>query len=641
MSYSVTISTIATFRNRSTTVNTTGISNSVINAISMAQLQMIPIIYQNLNVPRGYVLRNIQISLVNNEYIPAIPNVIKSGNVQKVLTYLNANNIASGAPFSAYVFGNAFTGEEVFMGAGIGQQYNPSGQIINKPITSDMYFRWASSTKLLGMLIFCKALEDGLIGSIDDPVYKYVPEVGQITDYISGSTAQLDINGNIKLDIYGSPSYIPIITTTQNIGQTMTIRHLLNYNSGLGYNFYSLGYTRQTYLTDQPYTDLSTGITYTPPYTGTNYPPNDTPFANYIAQIQSMETAPLADYSGTGSPPYNSLNADIFTSYYYNQQVTFTDAILSRCQYPLLNIPGETNVCNYGSDLNMLGAVISGALQNAGQNITSAQYCQEQIFTPLGMNNTWITCGGLAPPANAQTNMVDACFYRYTDNEAGYNLSNEFNAQSADPSGQNPPYYNTVNVSSNPTMQNDGFVRQANGQVYHPFVGYPLDKYAGGYAESGVGPLTDYSKLLKLILNKGIVYTIQNGIKIGTRILNAQSIGYLLTPKVGADANNPYNGVWACGAGTVSFAQPQETWASGFTVTDPYKGQNLPIGISSTTHRWQSYWGHHCYWDTVSGNYLMGGCESSFASWPTITAPNTSYEPDYLYIWQIMTLQNN
>ena len=56
--YSVTVSSSGSFRNRSITVNTTEISNTVANALLLAQTKLIPLIYQKLNVPRGFVIRN-------------------------------------------------------------------------------------------------------------------------------------------------------------------------------------------------------------------------------------------------------------------------------------------------------------------------------------------------------------------------------------------------------------------------------------------------------------------------------------------------------------------------------------------------------------------------------------------------------
>ena len=108
-----------------------------------------------------------------------------------------------------------------------------------------------------------------------------------------------------------------------------------------------------------------------------------------------------------------------------------------------------------------------------------------------------------------------------------------------------------------------------------------------------------------------------------------------MNPKANTTLNDPTIGIWSCGAGTTNFIQPQETCVGGFAVTDKYKGQQLPLGIGSDCNRWMAYYGHHYYFDTFTGNYLVGGSENSFASWnPT----NVNFEPDYLKIWQILTL---
>ena len=535
---------------------------------------------------------------------------VSQNAINLVKEYLETYNGLSGASFSGYVFGNAFTNEEVFIGAGIGQKYDANGILVNKPIDETMIWRWASMTKLLGTIIFCKAIEDGLICTLEDPVSQYVPEVSNINTYISGST----FTGNY--DNYGTPIYNVTITTQQGLGNTMTLRDLINSSSGLGYTFWGLGNTRINYLNQQSYTDFTTGITYP---AGT-LPPNNSTFANFIGYIQYLEKQTNIN---NGSD-----NVDVFTSYYYNKPVTFTDSILARIQFPLLCKPGTTTNTNYGADLNMLGAVISGALQNKGIQQNAAQYCQEKIFIPLEMNNTWLSCGSLPYVPDAPQKIVDCGFYR----KNVFVQPNRFDAQK----GVNVNY-NTFYVSSDPNVSDDGFVSQSNKQVFNPYVGLPQNKYAGGFAESGVGPLTDYTKLLKLIINNGIIYKPINGQIQSVKILNQQSIEYLLTPKANTNLNDPTIGIWSCGAGTTNFVQPQETWGGGFAITDKYKGQSLPIGVGSNCNRWMAYYGHHYYFDTFTGNYLVGGSEDSFASW---TPNNISFEPDYFKVWKILTLYN-
>ena len=537
-------------------------------------------------------------------------STVSQNAINLVKNYLVEYNAASGAPFSGYVFGNAFTDEEIFIGEGIGQKYDELGNIINKNIDKNMIWRWASFTKLLGIIIFCKAVEDGLISSLDDLVSTYIPEMSNINQYISGST----YTGNY--DNYGTPIFNITLTEQEGLGDTMTLRDLINSSSGLGYTFWGLGNTRINYLNNQKYTDPTTGIVYPP---GT-IPPNNSSFANFIGYIQYLERE--------NNINNNSNNIDVFTSYYYNDAVTFTQSIINRTKFPLLNPPGTQNNTNYGVELNILGAVIGSALQKKGIQKTCSEYCKEKIFIPLEMNNTWLSCGSLPYPENAKQNIIDCFFYR----KNVFKMPNSFDLQK----GQNVNY-NTLYVSSDPNVSDDGFVNQSNKQIFKEYVGFPLNKYSGGFAESGVGPLTDYTKLLKMIINKGIVYKNINGIKTSVRILKQQSIEYLLSPKADINSNDINIGIWSCGSGTTNFIQPQETWGGGYAITSKYKGENLPLGIGSNCNRWMAYYGHHYYFDTFTGNYLVGGTESSFASW---TPNNIGFEPDYLKIWQILTLYN-
>jgi CubicO group peptidase (beta-lactamase class C family) len=531
---------------------------------------------------------------------------INPESIIQVKKYLQSHNELTGAPYSAYVFGNAFTNQEEFIGVGIGQKYDQSGNIVNTPVNEDMIWRWASFTKLLGTIMIAKAVEDGLIESIDDPVYKYVPEIGDINQYVSGST-YLGTTDN-----YGTFMYDISINTVPNLGKTITIRHLINSSSGIGYTFWRLGLTRVATLNNQKYTDFETGQVYPP---GTP-PPNNSSFANFIAYLQYLEKQ---ENINNGSN-----DIDVFTSYYYGDEITFTDLILNRIKFPLLNPPGTKTNTNYGADLNVLGAVIGGALRNKGILKTASEYCKEKIFDPLEMTNSWLSCGSLPYIEGSQSKIIDCCFYRKL---GAFQLPNSFDNQK----GTNVSY-NTLYVSSDPNVQDDGFVKQINGQLFKTYQGVATNFYSGGFAESGIGPLTDYSKLIKMIINNGI-YTNISGENI--TILKKQSIQYLLTPKANSDLSNPYIGIWSCGAGTTNFVQPYETWGGGFAIADRYKGESLPLGVNPNVQRWMAYYNMHYYFDTVTGNYLLGGVQISNASW---FPNNIPVEPDIQKVWQILTL---
>jgi hypothetical protein len=239
------------------------------------------------------------------------------------------------------------------------------------------------------------------------------------------------------------------------------------------------------------------------------------------------------------------------------------------------------------------------------------------------MKYTWLSCGSLPYPSKAKENIIDSIFYR----KNVFKQPNEFDSQK----GENVQY-DTLYVSSDPNVSDDGFVNQSNKQLFKKYVGYPENKYSGGFAESGIGPLTDFSKLLKLIINKGVHKNSKNENII---ILKPQSMEYLLNPKANTNLNDPTIGIWSCGAGTTNFVEPQETWGGGFAITDKYKGQQLPLGIGSSVNRWMEYYGGHYYFDISTGNYLAGGSVSSSASWYINEVP---FEPNILKMWKILTL---
>ena len=268
---------------------------------------------EKANNEADIINQTLEIANINNG------SFVSKNAINLVKDYLKKSNELSGAPFSAYVFGNAFTDEEIFIGEGIGQKYDSTGKLINKPIDETMIWRWVSMTKILGTIMFCKAVEDGLIDSLEDPVSKYVPEVANINKYISSST----FTG--KYDNYGTPIYDVNITTQTNLGNTMVLRDVINSTTGLGYTFWGLGNSRINFMNQQEYTDFETGIAYP---AGTP-PPNNSTFANFIGYIQYLEKESNIN---NGSD-----NVDVFTSYYYNKSVTYTESILQRIKFPLLN----------------------------------------------------------------------------------------------------------------------------------------------------------------------------------------------------------------------------------------------------------------------------------------------------------------
>lgn len=158
---------------------------------------------------------------------PPIPGPIPN---TKVEDYLILNNASSGAPFSVCNYGNAFTGSETFAGEGDGR--------VNTPVNKNMYFRYASMTKFMGMVVLGAALEDGYISSLDDPIANYIDEFNGNGTYINPTS----VTNTGNFNSYGSPTYT--FDTIDFSLNTITIRHLVNGTAGFGYSFLGTGILR-------------------------------------------------------------------------------------------------------------------------------------------------------------------------------------------------------------------------------------------------------------------------------------------------------------------------------------------------------------------------------------------------------------
>ena len=496
-----------------------------------------------------------------------------TSQIKQVKDFLDANNASSKAPFSAVTFGNAFSGQEIFIGSG---NAGPKGE----PVSPDMYWRWASNTKLIGSLSIAAALEDGIINSLDEFVYKYIPEFSRITQYISDSTP------GVGTDAYGTPKYNMVLTTPPlnpngtNLGQSITIRMLLNCSSGLAYTFSGIGNSRNNSVT--PYQNTKSG-------------------QNFIAYLQNVEA---------NSVPW----ADINTAGYVNaKNVTYTKLIIDRVtKYPLLFKPGTVNVYDHG--ISFISAVIGRALQMKGINQTGADYTKNRIFTPLGMTTTWLNCGSLDPPSDVLSKLTNAFFVRQ-DYPNGY----------TDPKSRGPLVKNGIvyRVFDSVT-DGDGMKTQMLDNCLQKHD--PADILAGGYSGTACGTMTDFCKLLKLIINKG--YDTSSN----TRILSEQSIEWMLAPIYTLERLSL--GLSLPNTGLNNLLNPAATWCGGFQKF--MENKELPFAVSPTTYQWGGYFGTSCYFDTKTGNYQISGTQASGASWK-VNPTDPAFQPDAYKIWRLLT----
>jgi CubicO group peptidase (beta-lactamase class C family) len=523
---------------------------------------------------------------------PPIPNT-------KVEDYLINNNIASGAPFSYCYYGNAITGVDTFAGEGNGRN--------NTPVNPNMYFRFASMTKILGMIVLGAAMEDGYIASLDDSVSKYIDEFNGTGTYIDPTS----IVAGGGFDSYGSPIYN--MTTIDFSLNIITIRHLVTMTAGFGYSFLGTG-------------SLMSLINQFPD------PSNDPLLQNtcnrntFIAWLQYIENNP-----GLGK-------ADTIDSFYDSSaNITFTESIINRIQnIPFLFKPGTQYL--YDISPTIMGAVVGAALQKQNKQITSVQYLQSRILSPLGITNMWFSCGSSQPPSNAQTNMTDAYFVR-NDTFIGTTTPDASGNPYRNDSGKGTDVsFNTLYRCFDLSANGDGFTNQAKNAFLQNVLQNQVvnDNLAGGYDWSGCGTLIDFAKILKMIIKKGKNQQNQ-------QILKSQTVEWILVPKV------PENqALWLFGNGTYNFSYDSSTWCGAFNKFMPNQ-PSLPFPCGPNTYAKQSYFGMHYFFDTETGNYMISGTETFGSSWyiqqPDInTYPygiyhSPGYEPDELILWKLTTTE--
>jgi CubicO group peptidase (beta-lactamase class C family) len=490
--------------------------------------------------------------------------------IRRVQEYLAENNASSQAPFSACTFGNAFTGEELFVGSGNG---GPNGE----PIDSSMYWRWASMSKIIGLVTMSAALEDGIISSLDEPIYHYIPEIEDITTFVSDSTRG---TGN---DAYGTPNYNQILTTDSNLGRSITIKMCLESSIGFGYSFLGSGSQRAA-LVDG--------------FQGTKSG------QNYIAWLQNIER--LNGY------------ADTIYSSYENNVATITESIVERTKYPLLCRPGTSNIYDVG--ITVACAALNSALIAKGIHLTAAEYANERIFKQLNMSKTWLSCGSLNPPADVLSKLTNAFFVR-NDTAPSISGSNQKGAAVS---------YNTLYGVFDAAASGDGFKSQMYDAMIKPKISSysTQDRYAGGFDWTGCGTLSDFCKIMKLLINNGYCPETQ------TQVLTKQTTEWLLTGKY-SDAQKA-SGLALPNGGLYDLLAPSATWCYG--VSKYLDNTNtLPPGYDPHTFSWGGYFGTTFTFNIKSGNYLISGTQASGASWQKTSV---AFQPSSSALWAILNNNN-
>lgn len=473
----------------------------------------------------------------------------KNNAVQQIKDLMIEKNNSSGALFQGLVFGNAFQNEEIFIGVGEAQ--------VGKEINQDMYWRMASLTKLVGSITLSTAIEDGLL-SIDDPAYLYIPQLANINQYIESATYK----GGV--DKYGLPNYEMNLVTKEGLGKEITIRDLLECRSGLAYQAFGTG--NLVNLLKQ-YENTESGSIY----------------ISWFQYLQSViNPNDKNDISGL---------VDNLTLNYYKRTATFTDIINERIKYPLLCYPGTKLI--YGADICYISAAVGKALQLKGVKKTCSEYVSYRIFNPLEMNKAWLSNGSLNPPLDISEKLTSAFFVRQNNID-----------------GLKGPFvqYNTLYRDTDPQAYGDGFVYLSQPPYYQIQTNPPIIDYlAGGLDVSLACSLKDYTKIMKLIINKGIYVNSRNE-KI--RILSEASVNFICNPKIGSnEAVDDY------GPGTLSKNGIDYTWCGGISKIIEYDCPNLQSCLSYSSFYYNCFYNVEHVFDLRTGDYIVGGTQSAQNSW--------------------------
>ena len=564
--------------------------------------------------------------------------------------FLKNNNEASGAPFSACTYGNAFTGKEIFAGYGNARQ---NASILNGsvPVNKDTYWRYASMTKSMGMTVLAAALEDGYVTSLDDPVSKYISQFNKTDGTYVNFNNVTSLGG---FDAYGTPTYSTGALGTVDYNM-ITIRHLITATAGFGYNFLGSGALRSVLNTlpnpnDSGASTSSDRNTYIAwlQYIENNFSDNNKINADLLASYYNAgggAGALLAAGDSGNNNNNNNNNKNGGSSLGMNGSVfseTFTELIINRItSIPLLFYPGTQTL--YDISTTIIGGVVGRALQMNGINKTSAQYLQSRVLSPLGITSMWFNCGSSNPPEDASFKLADAFFVRNNNfvpatDPAGYTGPNPvINTKGSG----NYVQTNELYRSSDMGAVGDGFVHQSINAMFATspanadYINDSTTDYlAGGYDWSGCGTMTDFCKLLKFFIMKG-----KNAQK--EQILSAQTMEWLLSPKIPAN-----NEMWLFGNDTANFMYPSASWCGGFAKFMP-NSASLPFACGPNTYYWQCYFGMHYYFDTETGNYMVSGTQAPVCSWylknqanqdPNGITHNPSYEPNDLSLWRLTTM---
>ena len=167
------------------------------------------------------------------------------------------------------------------------------------------------------------------------------------------------------------------------------------------------------------------------------------------------------------------------------------------------------------------------------------------------------------------------------------------------------------------------------------------DPLTCGLDATGVGKLSDFAKILKLLINKGKYKTVnENGNEVWVELLKEQTVKFLLSSKV----LNPE--MWTFGSNSYNLSYLYETWAGGMAKVNNLQSPNIPFSFGENVYNWSGYYGNTFIFDTDTGNYIISGTQVSGSSWQLTTLPNgkpptSGFQVNAIKLFQILTSNFN
>ncbi len=544
--------------------------------------------------------------------------------------------VNGGHPGYGVLGGNFRTGEEYFGASS--RPVNGDGDLWNKDTT---VYNFGSSGKILVGLACAKMMEEGIINDTDTCVtyYPAMQGTGFYYDTVTVSSG--------AAFPYSSTSYTS--TTGTFMWQSITVADLLHYNIGLIDDFFTLP------AASLAFTNTEAAVIANSSAANSSGLAELLQFNTYATSLLSGTPVGAAGkmYNGSAAYPTTSLLDSLISD---NKNGTLPLAYKPasyRSDVLPYNIRGQLST--YDSAYFMLGCVLDGAVKAAGYD-SFASYVRTKFLTPLGMSNTYVMFQETIPSAQFD-NLADNA-YRRSPAVAASNFAwlatnpftGAYNTAVAEFGGMSQYLGALAGLGTQPQQEiaqgafdlvytsflvDPSYATGCNTQLISSFGnfdfattaslaagqlswcrGKPLDgisnitKSVFYYTGAGTGTnyplgnspiistLSDFSKLVKLIGNRGVTAS-------GERLLKTETWNYFIAPKI-----NPLSIEGSGVSATPYGSDPNPSLPNGAYLMGCYRTNrdltdSTLYGFDESTIYGGGATGNCFYVDFYTGNYFI------------------------------------